>query len=232
VLLAFGLACSIACTWYCVTTLLSLLGANGYELEPLVRWLRAVSPASRLRAVAAYDLACVVTHDVRAKQAKTRSRDVAARERKGEDGGAPSWFDELRQAQRMQEVEAWMAETEVDLRRRTAAIRTFRVLASICSSIGFLLAAVALRRGLLSPEIESYQGPWLEGPFVRTILHAVDLVALGIAGAIACAVVGRAYLAELRAQKGLVGELIALFEAELSESPLRGLTPANEGKNQ
>lgn len=80
--------------------------------------------------------------------------------------------------------------------------RVPRVCASVATSFGFLLGSLALRQGLLGAEPGDVDG---------LIIRAVDVAAVGVAGAVVCAAVhlraGKAAKARLLAVDGLVERL-------------------------
>lgn len=84
--------------------------------------------------------------------------------------------------------------------------RVPRVCASITSSVGFLGAAVFLRRGLL----EAVDG---EAPdFNGLVLSAIGVAAVGIAGAITCALLHRAAMREAKQRMRTADDLVEWLE--------------------
>ncbi len=84
--------------------------------------------------------------------------------------------------------------------------RVPRVCASIVSSVGFLGAAVFLRRGLL----DAVDG---EAPdFNGLVLSAIGVAAVGIAGAITCALVHRAAMREAKQRMRAADDLVEWLE--------------------
>jgi hypothetical protein len=83
--------------------------------------------------------------------------------------------------------------------------RVPRVCASVSTSVGFLLATLALRQGLLDPNPEGIDA---------LIVRSINILAVGIAGAMFCAVVhfgaGKAARARLADVDALVERLEAI----------------------
>jgi len=107
--------------------------------------------------------------------------------------------------------------TELDYRARRWS-RVPRVAASLASTGGFLLASLALRLGLAE-----LAGPLLESdvPSVNSaVLDALDVVAMGMAGAACCVAVQHGARATLRAKLLAAEQLVDLLE---------GLASRNEG---
>jgi hypothetical protein len=89
--------------------------------------------------------------------------------------------------------------------------RVPRVCASVATSFGFLLGSLALREGLLDPEPEHID---------QLIVRAINVVAVGVAGAMVCVAVhfraGRAAKSRLQEVDGLVERLEKLLPANES----------------
>lgn len=105
------------------------------------------------------------------------------------------------EAQRPAEVNEQLMDLEHDAQRWS---RVPRVCASIATSMGFLLGSLALRQGLLDPT------PAVED----LIMRAIDVVAIGVAGATFCVTVhfraSRIVKARLSALDDLVSRLESL----------------------
>jgi hypothetical protein len=100
--------------------------------------------------------------------------------------------------------------TELDFRLQRWA-RVPRVCASIASSAGFLLAAVALRAGLLGASASEELD---RSAIDAVVFTAINVAAMGVVGAVACAAIhiqaGKLAKARLEATDKLVERLEAL----------------------
>lgn len=153
-------AVALACVVASAQRLRYAMSATAYDLSRLVEALRGDAGARRAGAICA------------ALEADPSSweRDVVV---------ALAEPDERRRAAEVNEQL-----TELDHRIGRWA-RVSRVCASVSSSAGFLLAAVALRRGLVDPDALTGD----TGALVTTgvVGQALGVVAFGLAGALGCA---------------------------------------------
>jgi hypothetical protein len=109
--------------------------------------------------------------------------------------------------------------TDLDLRLQEWA-RVPRVCASIASSGGFLLAALTLRSGLLGASAAEAMD---RASVDDVVFRAIDVAALGVAGAVVCAAIhihaGKLSKARMEATDRLVERLESLIPARPAAAP-------------